>query len=105
MAKIHGLVYIIIGILLVIASWKINFNELILFFYAGWLFVLVGIVKLLLGFGKKENRVQQKEQNRNVSHLMSRSNLHQTHHYKKCPRCGSVMRINDRFCSKCGLGV
>ena len=58
MAKIHGLAYIIIGILVSAASWKINKEDLYLFFYVGILFIGVGAAKLLLGLlkNKKEEK-------------------------------------------------
>ncbi|MBI4452902.1 zinc ribbon domain-containing protein [Candidatus Woesearchaeota archaeon] len=105
MAKIHGIAYILIGLLVVIASWKINYSNLILFFYIGWIFVLVGMVKLMLGFGKKKDKPQQNAQSRNLSHLTSQGRQHQAHHYKKCPRCHNVMRVHDRFCGRCGYRV
>ncbi|MBI2655028.1 hypothetical protein HYX06_01235 [Candidatus Woesearchaeota archaeon] len=99
MAKIHGLVYLIIGIFVSVASWKINNEDLYLFFYAGILFMGVGVAKLLLSLirNKEEETTHHKE----ISH-------HQTQnlqHYRRCRKCGNAMRINDKFCGRCGFRV
>lgn len=100
MAKIHGLVYIIIGILVSIASWKINKESLYLFFYLGILFIGVGAAKLLLGLLKNK-----KEEEKVVHHKVPHHQSRHLQHYRHCRRCGNVMRINDRFCGKCGYAV
>lgn len=107
MAKIHGFIYIVIGLFIVLASWKINLNALIFFFYVGWIFVLIGIIKLVLGFGKNRDTKspQQKIQHRNLAQPHQSLQHQQKHHYKRCHRCGNVMRLSDRFCSKCGLRI
>ncbi len=105
MAKIHWLVYIAVGLFVSVLSYKINYNNLYLFFYVGWIFVLIGIIKMLFGFGKNKDvkNLQQKMQHKNLTQPQHSMQHHQKHHYKRCHRCGNVMRLNDRFCSKCGL--
>lgn len=99
MAKIHGLVYVIIGILVSIASWKINKEALYLFFYVGILFIGVGAAKLLLSLisNKKEEEI--------MHHRKIQPQAQHFQHYRRCKKCGSVMKANDRFCSKCGFGA
>ena len=101
MARIHGFVYIIIGIFVSVASWNINNEELQLFFYAGILFIGIGAAKLLLGLLKNKKEDEKIVHHRKIQH----QSQHLQQHYKRCKRCGSVMRANDRFCSRCGLGV
>ena len=103
MAKIHGLIYVLIGLFIVLASWKINYNDLILFFYLGWVFVLVGIVKMLFSFGK--NKGVKNLQHKSLAQPQHSMQHQQKHHYKRCHRCGNVMRLHDIFCNKCGLRV
>jgi len=110
MAKIHGLVYILIGLFVVIASWKIDYNDMILFFYVGWIFVLVGIVKLFLMFGKKEetksvHHAQHNRSSGHIQHSKNKQHQNQLQNYKRCPRCHNVLRIHDRFCNRCGYGA
>ena len=107
MSKIHGMVYIGIGIFITLTSWKINYNALILFFYFGILFVLIGISKIIYRLYKVEE--DNKPINRTAHHL-GHHQIHnhsplqnsQNHQYKKCHRCGSLIKFADRFCSRCG---
>src|SRR3989338_3335050 len=101
MAKIHGLVYLIIGIFVSVASWKINNEDLYIFFYAGILFVGVGVAKLLLSLMRNKKEDEKIIHHKEISHRQTQH----LQHYKRCKGCGSVMRINDRFCSRCGLRV
>ena len=99
MAKIHGFVYIIIGIFVSVASWKINNEDLYLFFYAGILFMGVGVAKLLLSLIRNKKEGEKITHHKEISH-------HQTQHlqhYRRCRKCGSVMKANDRFCGRCGF--
>ncbi len=101
MAKIHGLVYIIIGIFVSIASWRINNEDLQLFFYVGILFIGIGAAKLLLSLVKSKKEGEKTTHHKKIS-LQQHLQHQQKHHYKRCPRCGSIMRLADRFCSRCG---
>jgi len=91
MVKIHGIIYILIGIFISIASYFVNVNDLYIFFYAGMFFVAYGIAKIVLNFimGQKEQQKQQQIQK-----------THQS--YRKCHRCGNIARLTDRFCARCG---
>lgn len=102
MAKIHGFVYILTGLLIALVSWKIDFNDLITFFYIGWVFVLTGIIKLLFGFVKKKDEIKN-VQHKNPAQPQHSMQHRQKHNYKRCPRCGNVMRMHDILCGKCGL--
>ena len=92
MAKIHGIVYIIVGLFVSILSWKFNKDKLIIFVYTGLLFILIGIAKLIFSFisrrkGKSDaanQKIQPKAQ------------------LKYCPQCGSAAKLHDKFCAKCG---
>ena len=102
MAKIHGLIYIVIGFFVASVSWKISYEKLFLFFYIGVLFILFGIGKLIFGSREikeeKQNPAGQKIQNKILYQKM-----HQQ--FKRCARCGNVARISDNFCSRCGARV
>ena len=95
MVKIHGLIYIAVGLFVSIFSWKLNYEKLIFFYYAGLFFIFVGIIKLIFNFIKK--RMNKKE----GMHLKA----HQTQRIKYCRQCGSASRQQAKFCSKCGARV
>ena len=99
MAKIHGFAYLIIGIFVSVASWKINKEALYLFFYAGILFMGVGVAKLLLSL------IKNKKEEETTHHRKIQSQAQHLQHYRRCKKCGNVMRANDKFCGRCGLGL
>lgn len=88
MAKIHGIAYVIFGIILSVVSFYINKSQekrsFILFFYIGILMVIIGLIKLI--FGKKEEKPQKRE----------------SAFSKYCSYCGNAAQAFDQFCSKCG---
>ena len=104
MAKIHGLVYVLVGLFVSIFSWKVNYEKFIFFFYAGWIFVFIGIIKLIFGFIKRRMDAKEKPKD-SVQHKTAIQPQHQSHHYKKCHKCGNIVKITDRFCGRCGAKV
>ena len=102
MAKLHGLVYIVVGFFVASVSWKISYEKLFLFFYIGVLFILLGIGKLI--FGSKANK---EEKQKTAGQKIQNRTLNQTMHqqFKRCGKCGNAARVNDNFCSRCGARV
>ena len=95
MAKINWSVYVIIGLFVSVASYRLNFQKLIFFFYIGIIFIIVGIAKLIFdNVNKKEDKPQKIQTQK--QHMQK---------FKRCLRCGNIVRINDRFCGKCGARV
>lgn len=92
MPKIHGLIYIAVGLFVSILSWRLDYNKLTFFFYAGLVFVLVGVIKLLLDLAKRKAGAKEKAH-------------HRLHQIKYCPKCGNATKLHDRFCSRCGAMV
>lgn len=114
MAKIHGLVYILIGAFVSIMSWKLNKEKLLFFFYAGWAFVAVGVVKIIFNLvsGKAEKpktHVQQSQPHHVTQNKPSptRPQHPQAFHQqiKYCHRCRTPLRLHHKFCSNCGARV
>ena len=117
MAKIHGIVYIIIGIIVTVIS--STSDKLIVFFYVGSVFILIGVIKLFVNYTKKKMGIKEKpsykkhyealkQKHQMQQHLAKQPAQHQTQpkqHYKRCMNCGNIARIHDRFCSKCGARV
>ena len=90
MAKIHWLVYIIVGAFVSVFSWREDFQKLMIFFYAGLVFVAIGVMKLV--FSSRKNRAQAKTH-------------HQARNQQKgryCHNCGSAAQLHHIFCTKCG---
>ena len=110
MAKIHGIVYIIIGAAVAAASWMIDFEALKLFFYVGCVFGLIGLFKIVFK-GMRDNEDKKIESKEKKGHVPAQSaqriqytrNINQQ--YKRCPRCYNVMAANSNFCSICGTRI
>lgn len=92
MAKIHGLVYVIIGLSISIVSWKLKNEKLMSFFYIGLIFVLIGFVKLI--FNKIKRKVGKTEKIHKATY--------QNQRFKYCPKCRTMLNVYDRFCRRCG---
>lgn len=92
MAKIHWAVYVIVGLFVSILSWKLDYQRFVVFFYAGLIFVLVGVIKLILDLAKRKAGAKEKAH-------------HRLHQIKYCPKCGNATKLHDRFCSRCGAMV
>ena len=56
MAKLHWIVFVIVGFILTFGSWRISMERFVLFFYAGFVFLLIGIVKLIYRRRSKESK-------------------------------------------------
>ncbi|MBI1935603.1 hypothetical protein HYS31_04120 [Candidatus Woesearchaeota archaeon] len=97
MAKIHWLIYFIVGLFVSIASWKLDYEKFIFFFYTGWIFVSIGVIKLIYGIlmNKKPELTKAHRQPKPV-YLGHQQGL------KRCQECGNIMKVHDRFCSRCG---
>jgi hypothetical protein len=95
MAKIHWSVYILVGAFVSIMSWRLNYQKLIFFFYAGWIFVFIGVVKLIFDLIK-----------RRMTKTTTQHKIHsKPQHIKYCHQCGAALRLQVRFCSRCGAKV
>ena len=95
MAKVHGLVYIAVGSFVSIASWKIDYERFIFFFFIGLAFVLIGFGKIIFSLIKKKK---------------GKKNLHdkghaQLHRPTYCSSCGSALKPYAKFCANCGARV
>ena len=105
MVKIHGAVYVILGLFIAAVVRKVDAQKLAFFFYAGIAFMLFGILKIIFTAGtKKETRteiISRQVQQRNLQQKnMQQRNLQPQ--FKRCPICNNVVRIHDNFCSRCG---
>ncbi len=101
MARIHWSVYIIIGTFVSVVSRIIDYDKLIFFFYVGIIFILAGIIKLVFNI-KKEDK-SKGINHKNIHQARQRAQYPQR--LKRCFKCGNVMKLQDRFCSRCGAHV
>ncbi|MBI2101876.1 zinc ribbon domain-containing protein [Candidatus Woesearchaeota archaeon] len=97
MAKIHWIVYVIVGLFVSIASYELDYEKLVFFFYAGFVFVFIGILKLIFSIIK--GKTSKKE---NVHH---KALHHQQSNIKYCHQCGARLDLHHKFCPKCGARV
>ena len=102
MAKIHWLVYVIVGLFISIASYKLNYDKFIFFFYSGLIFVFIGVVKLIFSVIKGRMNKQEETQKAIQPKIHPQ---HRSQQYKRCRKCGNVVRFHDSFCAKCGARV
>ena len=106
MAKIHGLVYLLVGGFISYVSWIISFDNLKLFFYLGFVFAGIGIVKIFFAMSRKDEKEKQHEGKKPMSAQQHRNiSNNQRSQFKRCQRCYNVMRLQDNFCSLCGFKV
>ena len=110
MAKIHGIVYIIIGGAVAFASWAMSFESLKFFFYVGCVFVIIGMFKLVFkGMSDKEDKKIQKykeQKQASANNQIRQQPQRQINmQYKRCHTCGNVMYARANFCSVCGTRI
>jgi hypothetical protein len=96
--KIHGSVYLVIGLSMAVISKIVNPERLIFFMYVGVFMALFGMVRLWL-----ENR-KKKQPKQNGSHWVTRHHKatpqQQTIRYY-CRYCGYPLNPQYRYCLRC----
>ena len=95
MAEIHGLVYLIGGIVLAIVSFILNGNSwegnFILFFFLGIVGVIIGLFKLI---SKKKEEHHKRPQHNVQQGIVG-----------YCHSCGSALGHLQQFCHRCGARI
>jgi UPF0716 family protein affecting phage T7 exclusion len=100
MAKLPAWSWLTVGLLIAITSWYV---EIPLFFWLGWLFILVGAAKFLIGYllSKKETQ-EEKSAVQQAAHQPRYPPVrHASHQYYRCS-CGNPVKASDNFCGYCG---
>ena len=116
--KLHGIVYIIAGAILVGFSYyttavneKLELQKFTLFVWVGFAFIGVGLFKLILNSlskPKKPKLAKENFQHNKPTQQQTNVGQGQMHHaqpnqlIKFCSGCGSAVRHFDNFCYKCG---
>lgn len=95
MPKIHGLIYILVGLFVSILSYKLNYEKLIFFFYAGLIFIFIGVIKLIFDLIKRE-----------MSKTTTQHKIHgKPQNIRYCHQCGATLSLHHKFCTRCGAKV
>ena len=106
MAKISGFVYLIIGIFVSLVSYFSKNPSLRFFIYIGFLFGIIGIIKILITGAKKKKKKEKPVRQRKVTHQHPIQRPQPIQHHKQftsyCQYCGNIVRISDNFCNRCG---
>lgn len=115
MAKIHGSIYLGIGIFVALVSYFSKNPSLRLFLYIGSIFGIIGIIKIFkTDTSMKKKRQAVRQQQTRITHQQYPRTTHRqqpipTHKQprltKYCSYCGNMVRISDNFCSRCGTAL
>lgn len=122
--KLHGLVYLIVGAILVGFSYyttsvneKLDIQKFMLFVWIGYVFIGIGLIKILMEILSKPRKPKLAKENfyhNQPMHNQTNSTQQHAHHVhgtegqqnqqfiKFCSQCGSAVRHFDNFCYKCG---
>lgn len=103
MVSIHGIVYLIVGVVVIVVSRTVNGMHS--FFYVGVTFVAIGIAKLIFRYitrEKKEKIIDKTPMK--VPQYPQQQRYAQQQAYR-CQRCGAHMGALFNFCSQCGARV
>ncbi len=101
MASIPWWAWLGIGAFIAITS-AVFGGKLVLFIWAGLLFILIGIGKAVYVFMMQEKPENHVQSERHILHN-SQNVQHHTQHQLHCPRCKTTVQANDYFCRLCGL--
>jgi len=108
MASIPSWLWLISGIAIIFFS-KYMGGKVELFFWAGLVFAIIGLAKILVGYitGKKETKPGERTVGApfypSGPAPSSASSPGQAAIGRFCPRCGNQIYPNAYFCHKCGL--
>lgn len=106
MAKIHGLAYLIIGIVISALSYYIDKNikkGFSLFVYVGLLMIIIGVMKLAALYVKYKRETRETRQK--PAYHAPLHHATRTYNALYCPRCGIASNPTDNFCYNCGQRI
>jgi hypothetical protein len=104
MAQIPSWLWLISGIAIIFFS-KYMGGKVELFFWAGLVFAIVGIAKILVGYILHKGETKSEEIAVNAPFYPSANAAApvQSSVMRFCSRCGSQVHPSSYFCHKCGL--
>ena len=93
MAKIPGIVFLIVGIGVAVSSLIIKAKQLFIFSIVGGIMVVYGVIQML---AKKKTEPP-------VKYVQPPPTNHYSQgHIKYCPKCGITSSSDDFYCARCG---
>lgn len=108
MAQIPSWLWLIAGIAIIFFS-KYMGGKVELFFWAGLVFAVIGLAKVLVGYITRKGETKSEQIAVNAPFYpsgpasSSAAAPGQTTTMRFCPRCGSQVPQSSYFCHKCGL--
>ncbi len=104
MAKIPSWLWLISGIAIIFFS-KYMGGKVEMFFWAGLVFAVIGLAKMLVGFilYRGETKTEQRAEGAPFYPSATAAAPGQASVMRFCPRCGSQVYQTAYFCHKCGL--
>ncbi|MCC7574687.1 hypothetical protein KO361_03795 [Candidatus Woesearchaeota archaeon] len=118
MVKIHGSVWMILGVLMAVYSKfiqsKIQKSSLSLFFWVGIGFVVFGVFRLIIDYVLSDSSKKSRKDNDVDSVLdrlkkekdeMSKNHVYSSKEIISCARCGTRHYSNSNFCHMCGYSL
>lgn len=108
MAKLPAWSWLAVGLIIAVTSWYV---EMTLFFWLGWVFIIIGAAKFLIWFMARRREapdtIMHHPHHRAVHAPAAHPSRgqarlgHYAHVYHRCV-CGNPVRVTDLFCSACG---
>lgn len=118
MAKIPGIAYLIIGIFVAVVSYFSKSNSLRFFLYVGFVFGIIGIIKIFIGGASKKKEKptirqhQRYQQHQRTPYQQQTRPIHRHPIQNKqgrltryCPNCKNIVRVSDNFCNRCSQAL
>jgi len=107
MVKIHWSFYLILGVGVLWASYRVDPQKFKLFIWLGYLFLIIGVMKLGIWFirRKKESPVERRAIGRDIYQQASPRQRVVQQRGNYCPGCGNMLRGYENFCPGCGQRV
>jgi len=105
MAKIPSWLWLIAGIIVIFFSKYVG-GKIEFFFWAGLVFAIIGLAKMLIGYimHKGETKTEQRAEGAPFYPAPTPGAAPgQAAITRFCPRCGNQIYPNAYFCHKCGL--
>lgn len=98
MVKINWSIYFLLGISVLIVSYRIDSQKFMLFIWIAYLFMVIGTAKFITWFitRSKETTVEK----RSVNSIVPPIHKYRTARF--CPKCGNVLHSYENFCPMCG---
>lgn len=114
--KIHGLVYVVLGVLMALYARfigsQVDSGAMVLFFWVGVGFLVFGVFRLILGYVFKDKEKVSRRESPALNNLkkqkedfMRKQTINSSGEIVSCGRCGTRHYKNSNFCHMCGYSL